>query len=91
MSPLTWGICDRKMVSAGFQQGKLNEKEASRFLLVREKKTLRGKLSKKGKEYKEPPSAFRRSTRSVSRKQKKKLTSSNIEREGNAKSNTNLT
>ena len=90
MSPLTWGICDRKMVSAGFQQGKLSEKEASRFLLVREKKTLRGKLSKKGKEYKEPPSAFRRSTRSVSRKQKK-LTSSNIEREGDAKSNTNLT
>lgn len=55
MSPLTWGICDRKMVSAGFQQGKLNEKEASRFLLVREKKTLRGKLSKKEKNTKNLP------------------------------------
>lgn len=55
MSPLTWGICDRKMVSAGFQQGKLNEKEASRFLLVREKKILRGKLSKKEKNTKNLP------------------------------------
>lgn len=66
------------------------KKKQADFSLVREKKTLRGKLSKKRKEYKEPLSAFRRSTRSVSRKQKK-LTSSNIEREGDAKSNTNLT
>lgn len=66
------------------------KKKQADFSLVREKKTLRGKLSKNRKEYKEPPSAFRRSTRSVSRKQKK-LTSSNIEREGDAKSNTNLT
>ena len=28
---LTWGICDHKMVSAGFQQGKLNKKGESKF------------------------------------------------------------
>ena len=27
---LTWGICDHKMVSAGFQQGKLNKKGESK-------------------------------------------------------------
>ena len=71
MSPLTWGICDRKMVSAGFQQGKLNEKEASRFFIGKGEKKLERQTFKKRKEYKEPPSAFRRSTRSMSRKQKK--------------------
>ena len=55
MSPLTWGICDRKMVSAGFQQGKLNEKEASRFFIGKGEKTLRGKLSKKEKNTKNLP------------------------------------
>lgn len=90
MSPLTWGICDRKMVSAGFQQGKLNEKEASRFLLVREKKILRGKLSKKEKNTKNLPVRLE-DQRDPCLVNKKKLTSSNIEREGNAKSNTNLT
>lgn len=40
MSPLTWGICDRKMVSAGFQRGKLNEKEASRFFIGKGEKNL---------------------------------------------------
>ena len=40
MSPLTWGIYDRKMVSAGFQQGKLNEKEASRFFIDKGEKNL---------------------------------------------------
>lgn len=27
---LTWGICDHKMVSEGFQQGKLNKKGESK-------------------------------------------------------------
>ena len=27
---LTWGICDHKKVSAGFQQGKLNKKGESK-------------------------------------------------------------
>lgn len=31
MSPLTWGICDRKMVSAGFQQGKLSKKRSKKI------------------------------------------------------------
>ena len=43
------------MVSAGFQQGKLNEKEASRFFIGKGEKTLRGKLSKKEKNTKNLP------------------------------------
>ena len=66
------------------------KKKQADFSLVREKKSLRGKLSKKEKNTKNLPVRleYQRDPCLVN---KKKLTSSNIEREGDAKSNTNLT
>ena len=66
------------------------KKKQADFSLVREKKTLRGKLSKKEKNTKNLPVRLE-DQRDPCVVNKKKLTSSNIEREGDAKSNTNLT
>lgn len=66
------------------------KKKQADFSLVREKKTLRGKLSKKEKNTKNLPVRLE-DQRDPCLVNKKKLTSSNIEREGDAKSNTNLT
>lgn len=66
------------------------KKKQADFSLVREKKSLRGKLSKKEKNTKNLPVRLE-DQRDPCLVNKKKLTSSNIEREGDAKSNTNLT
>lgn len=66
------------------------KKKQADFSLIREKKTLRGKLSKKEKNTKNLPVRLE-DQRDPCLVNKKKLTSSNIEREGDAKSNTNLT
>lgn len=66
------------------------KKKQGDFSLVREKKSLRGKLSKKEKNTKNLPVRLE-DQRDPCLVNKKKLTSSNIEREGDAKSNTNLT
>lgn len=67
------------------------KKKQADFSLVREEKTLRGKLSKKEKNTKNLPVRLEDQRDPCLVNKKKKLTSSNIEREGNAKSNTNLT
>lgn len=66
------------------------KKKQADFSLVREKKSLRGKLSKKEKNTKNLPVRLE-DQRDPCLVNKKKLTSSNIERDGDAKSNTNLT
>lgn len=66
------------------------KKKQADFSLVREKKSLRGKLSKKEKNTKNLPVRLE-DQRDPCLVNKKKLTSSNIEREGDAISNTNLT
>ena len=66
------------------------KKKQADFSLVREKKTLRGKLSKKEKNTKNLPVRLE-DQRDPCLVNKKKLTSSNIEREGDTISNTNLT
>lgn len=67
------------------------KKKQADFSLVREKKTLRGKLSKKKEKNTKNLPVRLEDQRDPCLVNKKKLTSSNIEREGNAKSNTNLT